>query len=72
MATKKRAAAKKKRTSSTKVKRIITPPKPFQTCVDQCYSNLKRCLERNPNNAHACLLKFNACVIGCVGPVLRP
>jgi hypothetical protein len=70
MATKKRAA--KKRPAKAGTKRVIVPPKPFLTCVDQCYVNLRTCLERNPGNAQMCLRKFQACVIACIGPVLRP
>ena len=73
MATKKRAAKKKPAKGATKkVKRIVKPPKPFITCIDQCYLNLKKCIERNPNNAIMCLRKFQACVVGCIGPVFRP
>lgn len=73
MATKKPATKKKPaKGSARKVKRIVKPPHPFQTCTDKCYSNLKICLERNPNNAQTCLRKFNACIVGCIGPVFRP
>jgi hypothetical protein len=68
-ATTKRAA---KKPTKKKVKRIVNPPKPFITCIDRCYLNLKICLERNPKNAPMCLKKFTACVVGCIGPVFRP
>jgi len=73
MATKKRTTTKKaSKTSTKKRKGIVKPPHPFQTCTDKCYTNLKICLERNPGNAQMCLRKFNACVVGCIGPVFRP
>ena len=72
-ATKKRATKKKSaKRSPQKLLGIIPPPEPFITCVDQCYVNLKKCLERNPANAIMCLNKFTACVVGCIGPVFRP
>lgn len=73
MATNKRATKKKSAKKPAKKKRaIIPPPKPFITCMDKCYVNLKLCIERNPNNATMCLRKFQACVVGCLGPVFRP
>lgn len=71
-ASEKKGASKKKTTKGSAKKRIIKPPHPFITCMDQCYLNLKKCIERNPNNAQMCLRKFQACVVGCIGPVFRP
>lgn len=72
MATKKTTKKKSAKASTKKKKAIVKPPKPFITCMDQCFVNLKKCIERNPNNAPMCLRKFQACVIGCIGPVFRP
>ena len=73
MATKKRAARKPASKSvKKKAPTIVDPPKPFPKCIDRCYENLKTCLAKNPKNAQMCLRKFQACVVGCIGPVFRP